>query len=147
MTGLDCMEPRRTTSLVALALLTFLAIFAVFPTHALPVGITISSGDSMEPAISDGPNLIVYAEQPDYDEGDIIVFEAQDTGNGVTHRIVAENPVNEQPNSDEPASYDGYLTKGDAHENLDQKCCLLNDETLTRDDVYGRAVIIIEPPA
>jgi len=139
------MEPLRRYSLfVATGLVLAYLFLGLLPSHAIPVGVTVSTGDSMKPTLSEGPNIVVYVDQADYEEGDIVSFEAQDSSEAVLHRVVERNPTNVDAYGRDKGELRGYLTKGDNNKPIDQTCCVYNEETLHDDDIHGRAVLIID---
>lgn len=86
---------------VALAAM-LLAVMALTPTYALPVGTSISEGDSMA---NSGEQVILYADTTP-SVGDAVVFDAGSHG-FIHHRVVADTGH-------------GFVTQGDAEPANDQ---------------------------
>jgi len=120
-------------------IISFSAIIVVAAIGFSPYGVTISSGDSMQPTLGNGPNLVIYEEQDNYEVGDIVLFSSQDTNQEKLHRI-------------EATSSSHYVTRGDHYNMYDQPYVPDSDDRygkidavgLPEDRIHGKAVLILD---
>ena len=99
------------------------------------VGAAVIVSGSMEPTLSVG-DLIIVAEQEDYEVGDVVVF--QDGHMAVTHRIMEIREVKEKtpdPETGELLTRWEVITKGDANNT--------EDEPFDKERIMGEVVFSI----
>lgn len=93
-----------------------------------PVLFSFVTSESMSPTIEEGDGFVAVPDQVagDIEEGDVIVFEAQELDGGglTTHRVVDETE-------------EGYITRGDANPFVDQDG---SEPPVTEDRIVGVAV-------
>lgn len=94
-----------------------------------PFQLSYVYSDSMEPAIGQGDGYVI-GPTGDVTVGEIIVFDSEDRGEYVTHRVVA-------------ATDEGYVTKGDNNPSTDQAA---GHPVVADAQVVGTVVAIVEQP-
>lgn len=105
------------TRVEQIAIFFFVVSLLVYAVN--PVNISLVLGNSMKPTFDHG-DVVIYSEHIDMEEGNIVVYEAED-GQMVTHRLIAQR------------SNGKFVAKGDNNNYI--------DETLVTESNYKGTLI------
>jgi signal peptidase len=112
---------------LAVVFLLLTIALVIGPLLGQPVLLSFVTSESMSPTIQEGDGFVVVPDAlaGDVDEGDVIVFDAQEIQGGglTTHRVVEETE-------------DGYITRGDNNPFTDQDG---DEPPVTDDQIVGVA--------
>lgn len=134
--------------------LIFFSVLFIFANNAIPVTIVETTGESMEPEIQDGDELISISTTALLSDGDRIFYKQNGTSvvhDTVTHVSAGDDWTNDVPSHklpttdcDElhscPSPRDGWITYGINNEYVDQSQTGIPDKPVTDDEIIGRII-------